>query len=287
VSALLLKITLAPALVASASLAGRRFGPRVGGWLIGFPVVAGPVLWFYAREQGAAFAAGAAAGTVLGTVSLCCFLATYAWSATRLGWQASALLGWLAFAAATFVLQQAPSPPLGVRLLAAFAALLVTGHTLPRLPAGPPVPRPRHDLALRLLATAALVVGLTGVAGLLGPSLSGLITPFPVATTILVVFAHREAPSLSVKAALGEAAAGFAAAGAAGSGCWSVVSLIASSPARGTACWPPRGSCDGSLCPRRTCRASPASGCAHAIRTRRGAQSPCCRGRALGVATRW
>ena len=202
-SALLLKMTLAPALVASASLAARRFGPRVGGWLIGFPVVAGPVLFFYAREQGAAFAAGAAAGTVLGTLSLCCFLATYAWSATRLGWQASALLGWLAFAAATFVLQQAPSPPLGVRLLAAFAALLVTGHTLPRLPAGPPVPRPRHDLALRLLATAALVVGLTGVAGLLGPSLSGLITPFPVATTILVVFAHREAGPGGVVAVLG------------------------------------------------------------------------------------
>ena len=28
---------------------------------------------------------------------------------------------------------------------------------------------------------------------MLGPALSGLVTPFPVATTILVVFAHREA----------------------------------------------------------------------------------------------
>jgi hypothetical protein len=203
VSALLLKMTLAPALVASASLAGRRFGPRVGGWLIGFPVVAGPVLWFYAREQGAAFAAGAAAGTVLGTLSLCCFLATYAWSATHRGWGASTLAGWLAFVAATFLLQRTPSLPLGMRLLAAFAALLVTARTLPRLPPGPPVPRPRHDLALRLAATAALVVTLTGVAGLLGPSLSGLITPFPVATTILVVFAHREAGPGGVVAVLG------------------------------------------------------------------------------------
>jgi hypothetical protein len=34
-SLLLLKLTLAPALVGGAGLAGRRFGPRVGGWLIG------------------------------------------------------------------------------------------------------------------------------------------------------------------------------------------------------------------------------------------------------------
>jgi hypothetical protein len=69
-----LALDVAPALVACATLAGRRFGPRVGGWLIGFPVVSRP-----------------------------------------------------------------------------------------------------------------------GVAHLLGPALSGLFTPFPVATTVLVVFAHREA----------------------------------------------------------------------------------------------
>src|SRR3954465_7099493 len=99
VSALLvaLKLTLAPALVGGASLAGRRFGPQVGGWLIGFPVVAGPVLWFYAREQGAAFAAGAAAGTVLGVLSLCLFLAIYAMCAVRFGWLPCVLLGWSGF----------------------------------------------------------------------------------------------------------------------------------------------------------------------------------------------
>jgi hypothetical protein len=205
VPALLLKIALAPALVGFASLAGRRFGPRVGGWLIGFPVVAGPVLWFYAREQGAAFASGAAAGTVLGTLSLCCFLVTYVWAATRHDWRVSALLGWLAFVAATFVLQQTPplrESPLAVRLPAAFVALFATSRSLPRLPAGPPAPRPRHDLLLRLVATGALVVSLTAVAHLLGPSLSGLVTPFPVATTILVVFAHREAGPGGVVAVL-------------------------------------------------------------------------------------
>src|SRR3954451_10071661 len=98
---LLLKITLAPALVGTASLAARRFGPRVGGWLIGFPVVAGPVLCLYARQQGTDFAARGAAGTLLGVVSLCVFLLVYAWTARRLAWFPTLLLGWLSFVAAT------------------------------------------------------------------------------------------------------------------------------------------------------------------------------------------
>src|SRR5262249_61611081 len=46
------------------------------------------------------------------------------------------------------------------------------------------------------------VLRLTGLARLLGPSLRGLIPPFPVATPILVVFAHREAGAGGVAAVL-------------------------------------------------------------------------------------
>lgn len=191
-----LKIVLAPALVAGASLLGRKFGPRVSGWLIGFPVVGGPVLWFYAQEQGATFAARAAAATLLGLLSLCVFLLVYAWSARRFGWLPSLLLGWLAFIAATLTIDRVPwlaHAPWPVGLLAAGAGLAGSMLLLPRYPYHPPSPRPRYDLALRLVATALLVVTLTGVAHLLGPGLSGLVTPFPVATSILVVFAHRQA----------------------------------------------------------------------------------------------
>ena len=204
--ALILKLTLAPSLIAAATLAGRRFGPRVAGWLIGFPVVAGPVLWFYAREQGAAFAAGAAAGTLIGVLALSVFLVIYAWSAARLAWPASLLMGWLGFMVATAAVAQVPVLrharwPVGLAL--AFAALTATMWSLPPVAPRPPGRRPRHDLAMRMVATAALVVSLTGVAHLLGPSLSGLITPFPVATSILVVFAHREAGGGGVIAVYG------------------------------------------------------------------------------------
>jgi hypothetical protein len=193
---LMLKLTLAPALVGGAGVAARRFGPRVGGWLIGFPVVAGPVLWFYAREQGSAFAARAAAGTALGVVSLCGFLIAYTWAARRWTWAPCLLLGWAAFTAMTFAMASVPaiaSLPWPLALVAGWLALAVTRRLLPRpLRRAPAPPRPRNDLLLRMLATAVLVLTLTGLASVLGPSLSGLFTPFPVATTILVVFAHRE-----------------------------------------------------------------------------------------------
>lgn len=205
-SVLFLKLTLAPVLVAGASLAGRRYGPRVGGWMVGFPLVAGPVLWFYAREQGAAFAERAAAGTVMGVVSLCVFLLAYAWCARRLPWLPTVLVGWLGFVATTLLLMRAPAladaswpTALGI----AFAALALTQRGLPRA-APPRMPRrPRHDLALRMIATAALVLVLTAAAHVLGPSLSGLLTPFPIATTILVVFAHRDAGAAGVVAVYG------------------------------------------------------------------------------------
>src|SRR5688572_1778556 len=49
---LILKLVLVPALVAGLTLAARRWGPFVGGLLLGLPVVAGPTLYFYAVEQG-------------------------------------------------------------------------------------------------------------------------------------------------------------------------------------------------------------------------------------------
>jgi hypothetical protein len=42
-----------------------------------------------------------------------------------------------------------------------------------------------------MLAGAGLMVMLTALAHVLGPRLGGLLTVFPIATTILAVFSHR------------------------------------------------------------------------------------------------
>jgi hypothetical protein len=193
VALLAVKLLLAPAFVVGASLVARRFGTHVGGLVGGLPVVAGPILLVYALAHGRSFAAGAAAGTLLGLVSLIAFVVVYGRLAGRLFWGASMLAGWLAFAAAT-ALFSALSPPLSAALGLAALALALGLASLPRpsrqaLEHAPP---PAWDLPLRATCALALVLALTAVAGWLGPQLSGLLAPFPVITTVLATFTHAQ-----------------------------------------------------------------------------------------------
>jgi hypothetical protein len=193
VTQLLVKVLLAPSFVVGASLAARRFGPRVGGLVAGLPVVAGPILLAYALAHGTLFAAGAAAGTLLGLISLIAFSVVYGRLARRLGWVPCMLAGWLAFAAGT-ALFSAFSIPDGVALALALLAIAAGLVLLPRPLAGGPPPEalPSWDLPLRAACALALVLTLTAIAGWLGPQLSGLLAPFPIIATVLATFTHGQ-----------------------------------------------------------------------------------------------
>jgi hypothetical protein len=193
VTLLAVKLLLAPAFVVGASLAARRFGPRIGGLIGGLPVVAGPILLAYALAHGREFAATAATATLLGLVSLITFVVVYGHLAARFFWGASMLAGWLAFATAT-VGFSALSLPAGIALGLAVTALLVGLASLPRpgqalrADATPPT----WDLPMRAMCALVLVLTLTAVAGWLGPQLSGLLAPFPIIATVLATFTHAQ-----------------------------------------------------------------------------------------------
>jgi hypothetical protein len=53
-----------------------------------------------------------------------------------------------------------------------------------------------------MVSAALLVLVLTAFAERLGPRLGGLLTTFPVASTVLAVFAHRQGGSAAVRAVL-------------------------------------------------------------------------------------
>ncbi|MEA2457865.1 MAG: hypothetical protein QOC95_837 [Thermoleophilaceae bacterium] len=190
-SLVLLKLTLAPGLVAATTLAGRRWGPRMAGWLGGLPVVVGPILLALALEHGRHFAVDAAGGALLGLLSLTFFVLAYAWCAPRAGWLPAAALGWAAFAAGTAVLDRL-SVPNWAALALVCGSFAAAAALLPRGRAERPGRPPRFDLMLRAAATAALVLALTGLAGLLGPRLSGLLASFPVLATVLAAFTHAQ-----------------------------------------------------------------------------------------------
>lgn len=225
---LLLKLLLVPGLVAAVTLAVRRWGPAVGGWLAGLPIVAGPVLVFYALEQGNAFAALAAHATLAGLVATVAFVVAYARCSIRLPWYASVAVGWTAFAATVFLLYRLQLA-LVPSLVALIVATVLARRALPRLdsavagrqvpphdrlaPCTEPAGRPRGNLVIRLVATATLVLVLTSLAERFGATLSGLLNAFPVLTTIIAAFTHAERGRAAVVAFLNgflQAVVGFA-----------------------------------------------------------------------------
>lgn len=188
---LALKVLLAPALIGLVSLAGRRWGPAVGGWLVSLPLTSAPVMLFLAIDQGSAFASRAAQDTLLGIISVASFCLVYCWFSFRFGWPVSTLAGWGAFFALTFILEGIMFP-----LLLAFVSVIIfLAIVLIVMPDSQSkditIDPPPWDTPLRMLVATAFVLGLTGAAAILGPQLSGLLAPFPMFTTILAVFTHH------------------------------------------------------------------------------------------------
>jgi hypothetical protein len=187
-----MKLTLAPALVAATTLAARRWGALVGGVVGGFPAVVGPILLAIDAQHGDSFAARAAAGALAGLLSLTAFILAYGWLARRFAWPATLVLSWAAFAAGTAALRGVSLDPV-LALPLVLAAFSAAYFALPRTrlrERGPATPR--WDLTLRVLATAVFVLVLTGVAGALGPELSGLLAAFPVLASVLCAFTHAQ-----------------------------------------------------------------------------------------------
>lgn len=190
--ALLGKLLLTPMLIGAASLAGRRWGPAISGWLVGFPFTSAPVALFLALGYGTGFAAAAAVGIMAAAISQAAFGLAYAWVAHRHGWPGSIVAGSLAFAASTVVLQRV-SLTLAPLLVAVVAILILALRLMPSpvdRPAGK-LSTPRWDLGARMVVATACVLLLTGVAPALGARLTGLLAPFPLYAAILTVFAHR------------------------------------------------------------------------------------------------
>lgn len=186
---LALKLFLVPSLIYLVTLAGRRWGPGVAGWLSAFPVVAGPILLTVALEQGTAFAALAAEGTLLAVIATLVFCTVYAWSAARFGVVGS-LLAALAAYAATVPLLNAIRLPAGVSFVLVLCALWLAPRLLPEVPVAGGVARPANDMAWRMLSAAVLVLVVTFSAARLGPRLSGIFAMFPVMGTVLTGFTH-------------------------------------------------------------------------------------------------
>jgi hypothetical protein len=206
---LVLKLALVPAFILAISLAGQRWGPAIAGWLSGLPVVAGPILFFMAQEQGAAFAAEAAVATASAVCAAIAFSASYCWAATRQRWPLCLLAAIAGYFTAVAVLAWL-APGIWIAALLALVAVILAPRLFPTvtLKEMPPT-MPKNELMVRMVSGVIIVFLATYFASALGPRLSGLIAMFPVLGTVLAVFSHRHAGAAFTTKLLSGMAAGF------------------------------------------------------------------------------
>jgi len=192
-STLLFKLILGPLLIGVATLVSRRWGPSIGGWLVGLPLTSAPVVLFLALDQGTQFAATSAQAIMVGLVGVALFCLTYSWlaRARRWSWLPAMLVGWLAVFVAIAILDQI-SLPLALEFV---GVVLVLGVVLMLIPTvrgtQPPAATPPWEIPARMMVVTLFILALTGLAQVLGPRLSGLLAPFPLYATILAVFTHH------------------------------------------------------------------------------------------------
>jgi hypothetical protein len=188
---LLLKLFLVPALIYIVTVAGRKWGPTVAGWMAAFPVVAGPILIVFTVEHGAQFGSRAAQGTLLAVLAGLTFSLAYAWASARfkvLGSMACALAAYVLALVALRYVQLAPGPMFAIVLCALLVAPLLFPHPPVRSSELGSAP---NDLPWRMLLAMLLVLLVTIFAAQLGPRMSGFLAMFPVMSSVLVGFSHR------------------------------------------------------------------------------------------------
>lgn len=190
---LVLKALLTPLLMGAAVFATQRWGDRVGGWLLGLPLVSGPVSVMLLMEHGERFAVSAAHSTLVGFVAGGAFCVSYATTSERHAWPVSLGASMLAFLATAWVLAPLDLDWVRSALLVA-ATLALLARTVGSRPDSAPRVRPRkRDVTMQLILASALVVLLTTFAGALGSHLAGMLAPLPIVSAVMATSSIRRA----------------------------------------------------------------------------------------------
>jgi hypothetical protein len=168
-----------------ATLAGRRWGGAVSGWLVGLPLTSGPLVFVLTLEHGRRFAGRTAVGSLSGAIAEAAFCVGYA-----LVPRAPLVAASLGFAAAAVAVH---AVPLALLLALVPAALVLALLLLPPFPARTEtsVRAPRWDLPARALVATGVVLVLAAAATTIGARLTGLLAVYPLYSAVLATFAHR------------------------------------------------------------------------------------------------
>ena len=183
-----LRLALVPAAVWLASLAARRWGHAVSGYLGGLPLIGGPITLFLAIDLGTEFAARSALFTLAAVLGQAAHLMAFAYAGRGGRWPVALAAGWFSFFAVSFLATLLPMTP-WIALALAVSGLAAAWRWLPRVrgEAAPPA-IPALELRLRLGAAFALAALILWAAPAFGPVVSGVLLSMPITGSIMPPF---------------------------------------------------------------------------------------------------
>lgn len=187
-AATFLKLLLVPLAVWLASLAARKWGHSVSGYLGGFPLIGGPITLFLAIDLGPEFAARSALVTLAVVAGQAAHLVTFSRAGRAWGPVAGLVSGWSAFGLAAAAIAMLPPVP-ALALALAAGGLAIAWKALPRAAGTVALPAiPAVELWLRLGAALALAAVILLGASTLGPLVSGILLSMPITGSIMPPF---------------------------------------------------------------------------------------------------
>ena len=211
---LLIKLLITPLFIGLTTVAGRRWGARVSGILIGLPLTSGPVSVFLTIQYGADFAQHAIVGNLAGLMSVSIFCIVYALISKHARWPACVIVASVSFLAVTAVWNVFDWTLSGA-LLGFLIVVIIATRLIPEArTATSTINPPAWDLPARVVIATVFVLAITTFASLLGPQLSGLLVPFPVFTLVLVAFTHHQSGAATAVRMLRNVVLGTLASGA-------------------------------------------------------------------------
>ncbi|RLM19255.1 hypothetical protein BIY29_16970 [Brenneria alni] len=184
-----IKLAVTPVLMLIVSLTVRKWGGFAGGVLSGMPLTSGPVAIFLAVEQGPHFAAQAASGALSGLGSVLLTYLFYLVITRSLSIPVACVGSLFFFGIISWLFLVAGSPEAAI--IASLAVIMIilrlTGNGKRAIKTSA---IPFWDIPLRMLTATAMLFAITTSAHILGPQISGILSPLPVIAWPLTIFAH-------------------------------------------------------------------------------------------------
>lgn len=189
---LLIKLIMMPIVIGGVTIASKKWGNLVGGMLASLPWIAGPIVLFFTIEQGVDFTIHSIKGVMIGIMGVLAFVFAYIYTCIKFQWYWSLLAAYLGFLITSLIFNSIESLlTLNEWFCLTILMSLIGIRFFPKLkPENSHRKILKYDIYLRMIVITTFVILITFLAKILGPTWSGILTPFPVITAILAAFTH-------------------------------------------------------------------------------------------------